>query len=237
VKISYIGILVFVILASGCVSNGTDTINGKSNQNSGMTVEEIRTNAEKIPYSNLANYPEKVNGDALFDRGKVVQSLNTESKNIGIINTIAREKIGIGGGRYTSYGSGPVYAKFNQNVPKNGTVINYLGVADGTKTYKNTRGEYVTVPKINIVEHNKELQINVTATREATTEDMSLVADKICVNDECVYNKSYHPFTISYGGRADIEIAKEGYETYKVEDENYMSTEYNSGRVIELQED
>lgn len=146
-------LLGLIIVASGCMGSPSSPTEN---------VEDIKSNAEEVPYSNLVNYPDRVNGDAVKGRGRVIQTWNSTSGSVGLINTVAIEvphrECGAGGcyisGSELKYTRGTIYATFSDDAPENDTLVNYWGVASGTKTYENTEGRYLTVPKIEIVDYN-----------------------------------------------------------------------------------
>lgn len=148
--------LALVVVVSGCVTLSSDT--GEQ-----ALEENIRQNAEEVPYSNLANYPDRVRGDAVKGRGRVIQSWNTSSGGKGIINTVAIEIpnriCGTAGcfisGTELKYTRGTLYADFKSAPPENETLVNYWGIARGTKTYKNVNGKYRTVPQLDVIAYNK----------------------------------------------------------------------------------
>lgn len=155
-RISMILLLGLTVVASGCIDSSSGDSTGDLN------VENIKSNAEEAPYSNLANYPDRVRGDAIRGRGRAIQSWNTTKRTAGLINTVTIEaphrECGAGGcfvsGSELKYTRGTIYATFSSNAPENDTLVNYWGVARGTKTYENTNGRYLTVPKVEIVDYN-----------------------------------------------------------------------------------
>lgn len=203
-RISMIVLFAAVIMASGCVD-----LDSADDENTSMQEEiDIKKEATNIPYSNLVNYPERVKGDYLKGRGKVEQIFDNGTQGLILSKRIDRY------GRESYYGREPIYTTFQTSIkPEEDVIINYWGNVEGTETYENKKGVYVTVPKITIERFNKNmsLEIEVAERNRNRVSSEYIKADKICLNSNCVYNTSNNTFSIQYGENLNITIEKEGY--------------------------
>jgi hypothetical protein len=139
------GAILCVIIASffygmsGAVSSSTTPT---------LSVEEIKSQAQEIPYASLMRNPENYQNSILHFRGKIIQVQEVFGDNY-ILRIATKNQA------YLGYFDDDIYVNYKGNRLLEDDIVDVWGNFEGLKTYTAILGNQITIPEI------KSLQVEI----------------------------------------------------------------------------
>lgn len=206
-------ILSLVILASGCVSNSSNS------EGSEMTYAEAEEKSTTISYSNLLQYPERHRGTFIEKEGRIAQVFDGGlllHTNLAMYDSVNRWKGGLMW----------VDRQNNYSMYHKEGYLKVFGDYRGTKTYEGENGEYATVPRMGtrFVTDAVEVEIEATADPKVPREESKVVSvglpygaskpinvGKICVYQKCSFDTNKSTFRLKTNSTHQVRVTDSKY--------------------------
>lgn len=131
-------LIVSVIVVAGCTSTGKVTESPK------ISVQEIKANAQTIPYDSLARYNEEYIGKIVYYRGKILQSNEVFGDNYVFRIATKQEP-------YLGYFGDVVWVNYNGRRFLENDVVDLWGNVKGLNTYTAVFGNEITIPEVDSI--------------------------------------------------------------------------------------
>lgn len=140
------GIILFIIVAAivaafifGMLGTSADY---SSNTQTGLSIEQIKSNAQKVSYDDLFRYNERYVGDIVYYRGKIIQSQNPWGDSY--VLRIATKKMDY----FDTYIEDILWVDYSGTRFLEGDIIDLWGRVEGLSSYQAVLGNEITIPHV-----------------------------------------------------------------------------------------
>lgn len=140
--------LLFVLIIIGGRSPSAPEVTGTASPtvSTAVSVDELRANAVKLTYDDIARYPDVHYGKSVVYTGKVVQKVSDTQYRISITET------DLGLWKDTVYVFLRESARNSRILEDD--IVEFVGVLRGEQTYRSIFNQRITIPRIDVYEIN-----------------------------------------------------------------------------------
>jgi TM2 domain-containing membrane protein YozV len=134
-----VGIIGISLIVGFYSSLGSASTNS---QFSGLSIDQIKSQAQNISYTDLMHSPDAYKNTIVYFRGQIIQEEN-EYGNTYILRIATKQE------PYVGYTDDIIYVDYSGSQPVQGDVVDVYGNFVGLKTYTAVLGNTITIPEIN----------------------------------------------------------------------------------------